>query len=109
MLLAGVMHYTNQNGVRKITTFLQVLFLSIAIANVVNVSNSMENKQGLSSVNQTIAWIISGNILFYYNLIFLKISLHNIKKCCFIFSFINVFNKKNFKSLIEQNNCSFIN
>lgn len=79
MLLAGVMHYTNQNGVRKTTTFLQVLFLSIAIANVMNVSSSMENKQGLSSVNQIIAWAISSNILFYNNLIFLKITLHNIK------------------------------
>lgn len=59
LLLAGVMHYTNQNGVRKITTFLQVLFLFIAIANVVNVSSSMENKQGLSSVNQIVAWTIS--------------------------------------------------
>lgn len=82
MLLAGVLHYTNQNGVRKITTLLQVLFLSIAIANVVSVSSSIENKQGLSSVNKIVAWTISSNIIFYYNVIFLKITLCNIKNVC---------------------------
>lgn len=84
MLLAGVMHYTNQNGVRKATTFLQVLFLSIAIVNVVNVSSSVENKQGLSSINQIVAWTISSNVLFY-NLIFLKFTLHIIKNVCIFF------------------------
>lgn len=58
-LLAGLMHYKNQNGVRKITTFLQVLLLAIAIANVVIVSSSIENKQGLSSVNKIISWAVS--------------------------------------------------
>uniref|UniRef100_A0A2S2NAG3 GPI ethanolamine phosphate transferase 1 n=1 Tax=Schizaphis graminum TaxID=13262 RepID=A0A2S2NAG3_SCHGA len=58
-LLAGLIHYKNQSGVRKITTFLQVLLLAIAIANVVIVSSSIENKQGLSSVNKVVSWTIS--------------------------------------------------
>jgi len=65
LLLAGVMHFTKQHGVRKITTLLQVLFLFIAIANGVYVSISIGNKQGLSSVNKIVAWTISSNIIFY--------------------------------------------
>jgi len=106
LLLSGVLHYTNQTGVRKITTFLQVLFLSIAIANVVSVSISIENKQGLSSINKIVAWTISSNVI---NLIFLRMAFFNVENVCIFFSFINVFNQKNFKYLIEQNISSFIN
>lgn len=54
------MHYSNQSEVRKITTFLQVFLLAIAILNVVMVANSIENKQGLSSINKIVSWTISG-------------------------------------------------
>lgn len=63
-LLAGIMHYKNQSGLRKTTTFLQVVFLAIAIVNVIIVSNSVENKQGLSLINKIISWTISSNIIF---------------------------------------------
>jgi len=105
LLLSGVLHYTNQTGVRKITTFLQVLFLAIAIANVVSVSISIENKQGLSSINKIVAWTISSNAI---NLLFLRIAFLMFKMLYF-FSFINVFDQKNYKYLIEQNISSFIN
>lgn len=80
MLLSGVLHYTNQTGVRKITTFLQVLFLAIAIANVVSVSSSIENKQGLSSINKIVAWTISSNVI---NLIFPRIAFLMLKTFVF--------------------------
>lgn len=70
MLLAGVTHYNNQNGTRKITTFAQVLLLGVAIANVTFVSNSITNKQGLSSANQVISWTSSSNKLLCYKLLF---------------------------------------
>lgn len=59
LLLSGVTHYKNQNGVRKITTFAQVLLLGIAIANVMFVSSSITNKQGLSPANKVISWTSS--------------------------------------------------
>ncbi|XP_025204049.1 GPI ethanolamine phosphate transferase 1 [Melanaphis sacchari] len=58
-LLAGFVHYKLQNGVRKIFTLLQVLLLAIAIANVMIVSSSIENKQGLSSLNKVVSWTVS--------------------------------------------------
>lgn len=61
-LSAGIMHCQNQKGVRKITSCLQVLMLAIAIVNVVVVSNTIENKQGLSSINRIISWTTSSNI-----------------------------------------------
>lgn len=61
-LLAGIIHYQNQSGVRKIASCLQVLLLAIAIVNVVIVSNSIENKQGLSSVNKIVSWTTSSNL-----------------------------------------------
>jgi hypothetical protein len=80
------------------TTFLQVLLLAIAIANVVIVSNSIENKQGLSSVNKVVSWTVSSNKLLCYKLLFLKITFYNVE---IFFSFINVFNQKNLKSIIK--------
>lgn len=76
------MHYKNQIGVRKITTFLQILLLAIAIVNVVSVSISMENKQGLSSLNKIVSWAISSNILlFYYNAFTIYIKLIDAALC----------------------------
>lgn len=58
---AGIIHYQNQSGVRKITTCLQVFLLAIAIVNVMIVSNTIENKQGLSSINKIVSWTTSSN------------------------------------------------
>lgn len=80
------------------TTFLQVLLIAIAIANVVIVSSSIENKQGLSSVNKVVSWTVSSNKLLCYKLLFLKIIFYNVE---IFFSFINVFNQKNLKSIIK--------
>lgn len=68
-LLAGIMHYKNQSGVRKTTTLLQVVFLAVAIVNVAIVSNSVEHKHGLASINKISSWTISGKLL--YNWLFL--------------------------------------
>lgn len=69
------MHYKSQSGLRKTTTFLQVVFLTIAIVNVLIVSNSVENKQGLSLINKILSWTISSNIIFKF--IVLKKSFFN--------------------------------
>lgn len=69
-LLAGIFHYKNQSGVRKTTTLVQVVFLAVAILNVVIVSNSVEHKHGLSSINKITSWTISCNV--FYNLLFLQ-------------------------------------
>lgn len=56
------MHYTDQSdGLRKTITLMQVILLAVAIINVVIVSNSVENKQGLSSINKILSWTISGD------------------------------------------------
>lgn len=95
------MHYKNQIGIRKTTTLLQVVLLAVAIVNVIIVSNSVENKQGLSATNKIVSWTISSNI---YNLSLIYINLfYNTKFIIFFLSFINVFNQKNFRSLIEHN------
>lgn len=57
------MHYKNQSGLHKTITFFQVVLIAMAIANVVIVSNSIDNKQGLSSINKIFSWTISSNIL----------------------------------------------
>jgi len=60
--LAGIVHYTDQSdGLRKTITLMQVILLAVAIINVVIVSNSVENKQGLSLINKILSWTISGD------------------------------------------------
>lgn len=58
---AGILHYNNQSGTHKITTFLQVVSLAMAIINVIIVSKSIDNKEGLTLINQIFSWTISGN------------------------------------------------
>ncbi|XP_050437508.1 GPI ethanolamine phosphate transferase 1 [Adelges cooleyi] len=58
-LLAGIMHLKNQSGIRKTYSFVQVVLLALAIVNVMFVSNSIENKLGLSTLNKILSWSIS--------------------------------------------------
>lgn len=64
------MHYNNQSGLRKNTTFLQLVLFAMAIVNVVVVSNNIDNKHGLSLLNQILSWITSGNNLIFNYLTF---------------------------------------
>ncbi|VVC45401.1 Alkaline-phosphatase-like, core domain,Alkaline phosphatase-like, alpha/beta/alpha,GPI ethanolamine [Cinara cedri] len=83
-LAAGLMHCKNLKGIHNITTFLQVVLLAMAIINVTIVSNSIDNKEGLSSINQIISWTISilsmflirksSNLLSNITTVFLSIS-----------------------------------
>jgi len=66
-LLAGFMHYRTQSGIRRTITILQVILLVVAIMNVLMVSISVENKQGLPFINKILSWTISGNITIVYN------------------------------------------
>lgn len=68
------MYYKSQTGIRKTTSFIQVVFLAVAIVNVIIVSNDIENKQGLSPINKTISWTISGSKHVLSNLLFLQTS-----------------------------------
>jgi len=87
-LLAGIMHYKNQSGIRKTTTLLQLVLLAVAISNVIIVSNNIEHKQGLSSINKILSWTTSSNIL--YNLSIMHVFIHILNYNFFIFEVLSI-------------------